>query len=268
MKTIETDSFLADIGLDNLTKKERALTYLKIVFVVPFKFLMMLIRYLFNPKKSILRVFKKTIVLPFLEFFTGKKTTDKILDDYSVVHNAIVRKETFDENLKMNFGVHQDILINSKLSSLIMMFLVLLVYEEVLEGVDAINSIVLGSAILAGAFAHTSFGAFLLASISFFFLSVKAMLVIASFSVEFALVKSLFITKREEIQDYIDSATFYADLKNREVFGNEHADKVKQAMYEAYLTNKEEFTLIDRSVVNKIVYHEVKEIENKRGVEK
>ena len=255
-----TDSYLEELGLSKigykkLQWKKIAITYLKISIVFPFVMLWRIIKFLFNPTKSVVRGFKKTIVFPLLEFFTGKNTSEQILGDYTYIHQSILKKEKMfnGENIKLNFEAHRSILLNSKIATVISFIVLLLIYEFAFE--------ILGDLQLM-AFALSFVTAGITAFLGVLFWIFKAFLTFALFSVEIYMIRALVVTERDEIKDYLDETIFYADVKNSEIFGLEHSEKVKNALYDAYLTEKQEVQYLGTDLLDKYITHEKAQLPN------
>ena len=261
---MKTDSYIEEVGLKNLGAKNSIIAYLKIAIVFPLIMIWNILKFLFNPKKSVMRVFKQAIVFPILEFFTGKSTSEQILGDYTHFHQAILKKEIFQgDNVKLNFDAHKSILLNSKIATIISIFVLLLVYEIAFDLLSEFQIAFLAlSFVTAGI--TSIFGIAIFAA--------KALLTIALFAVEINMIRLLFVTSREEIKDYLDETIFYADIKNEEIFGKEHSNKVKNALYEAYLTEKEEIEVTKVDLISKYMTYEKlpssKKTDNKIEVEK
>jgi len=246
------DSYLKSMGLDKLGFKNTAIAFLKIAFLFPLVLMWRIFKFLFNPRKSVVNNFKKAIIFPVLEFLTGKSTSEKILEDYTYFHQAIIKKEVFEnENIKLNFEAHKSILLNSKIATFLSIFVLIIIYEIAFEVIGELQLLFFGLAFVTGG---------LTSIISFAIMAIKALLVIALFAVEINLIRSLFVTEKEEIKDYLDETIFYADVKNAEIFGEEHAKKVKETLYDAYLTEKEEIKFMDTELIDEYLTHEVKQL--------
>lgn len=256
---MKTDSYLEELGLKNLGAKNTIIAYLKIAIVFPFVMIWNIFKFLFNPKKSVVRNFKRAIVFPILEFFTGKSTSEQILGDYTYFHQAILKKEIFNsENIKLNFEAHKSILLNSKIATFASIFVLLLVYEIAFELLDELQ---------LSFFALSIVTAGLTSIIGFTITAIKVFLTIALFAVEINMIRALFVTSKDEIKDYLDETIFYADVKNEEIFGKEHSDKVKNALYDAYLTEKEEIQIMETDLIDEYLTHETKQLPTSKKIE-
>jgi len=246
------DSYLEDFGLKNMGAKNTIVAYFKIMIVFPFMLFWNIFKFLFNPKKSVVRIFKRALVFPLLEFFTGKNTSEKVLEDYTYFHQSILKKEVFNsENIKLNFEAHKSILLNSKIATILTIFGLLFLFVVALDLVSLIQLMLVGLAFVSKSAT---------AIIGFITLIVKILLTISLFAVEMSMLRSLFITEKSEIKDYLDEIIFYADTKNQELFGDEHAKKVKDTLYEAYLTEKSEIVLMETTLIDEYLDKEVKQI--------
>ena len=256
---MKEDSYLKDIGLKNLDFKDVAIAYFKIVIIFPLALTWKIFKFLFNPKKSSVKIFKKAIIFPLLEFFTGKSTSDQILGDYTYFHQSVLKQEIFEnENLKLNFVAHKEILLNSRIATFASMLMLIMLYSLFFESLNYFQVVFLGLSLFTAGL--SSIFAFLIIFVKFF-------LVIALFAVEISLINSLFVTDRNEIKDYLDEVIFYANMKNEEIFGEEHAQKVKNVLYDSYLTKKEkiqniEINLLDEYLTSKLEQLSIKKIEN------
>jgi len=260
MKMTDKDSYLEGLGLKNLGAKNAIVAYLKIIIMFPIILIWNIFKFLINPKKSVVRNFKKILVFPLLEFFTGKSTSEQILKDYTYFHQAILEKEVFDgENIKLNFEVHRSILLNSKIATLISIFVLLFVYMFVFALLDELQLLFLALAFVTAG---------LTSVISFLIIALKIFLVIALFAVEVNMIKALFVTSKEEIKDYLDETILYADIKSEEIFGKEHSEKVKSTLYSAYLTEKEEVHILESvGLVEKYIFEKIKQLQKTKKSE-
>lgn len=257
---MKKDSYIEDMGFQKMGAKNTIIAYLKIVVVFPLVMMWNITKFLFNPKRSVVRNFKMAIIFPIIEFFTGKATSEKILTDYTNIHEAILKKEVFQsENIKLNFEAHKSILLNSKIATLASIFILVVMYEMAFEVIDLFQ-------ILFYSLAFVTVG--ITAVLGFILTALKVILTIALFAVEINLIRAIFITETQEIRDYIDETIFYADVKNEEIFGKEHSEKVKNAMYEAYISEKAEIQFLSTDLMDEYITHEQKKITAKIGDEK
>ena len=256
MKIINEDSYLSELGLSKMGFKNTALAFLKISVLFPLIFMLKVILFLINPSKSALRMFKMVIILPFLEFFTGKSISEGVLGEYSYLHNSILKKEDFSNHtVKINFALHKSILLNSRIATVLIFISLIFIYDGIFELIG------LGQ-LTFFALSFVTAGITLFASVVL--IVIKALLVIGLFAIEMNLFRSLFVTKKEEIKDYLDEIIFYADAKNSEIFGENHAKKVKEALYEMYLTDKSEVSFMHSDIIDHYLAHEVAQVTNQK----
>jgi hypothetical protein len=219
--TYANDSYINDVNTNYFIAFVKSIS-------VPLKMLWWVLKFLVNPKKSKVRALKQVLVYPVLDFFTHSNGSDLVLKDYSYFHEKIRSKEILDENIKINFDAHKAVLINSKIANVITLFYILTVYYF---GFILITGLTIIFTALASIFPP-------ILVIAPIFMILKAVLGVAGFAVFWATIKEILITDKQDIKQYLDEIIFYADLKNREIFGDEHADAVRNALYEAYLPQK------------------------------
>jgi len=219
---MKNDSYISDISGNYL------IAWLKST-LIPLQLLWWLVKFLANPKKSKVILIKQIVVYPILDFFTHESSSDKVLKDYTHYHNSILKQQIHQEDVKISFENHKSILLNAKIANLITLVGILFLYF-----IGFLISVFLGSLFLLIGMVVP----FLMGFTGIAIIVAKVIFGIAGFAVFWAVLKEICITDKEDIKSYLNEIIFYAHLKNCEIFGKEHAQKVKDALFEAYLPQK------------------------------